>query len=146
MSSTSDPQDAVLDRPSVQSDPPVGRSWGAFTLAAIEAICVFSVAAARSGLVLGSAGVFVAGWAEFLHRDVFRIPALLVAIGGAVVNLLNLWRAHRQRNMPSASWRKVALTGAQRFRIGLILSLSVITILLAGLEIHYHRLFHHTII
>ena len=146
MSSTSNSRDSVLDSPSVQSTQPLGRSWSVLALATIEAICVFSVAAARSGLVLGSAGIFVAGWAQFLHRDVFRIPALLVAAGGAAVNLLTLWKAHRLRNMRSASWRRVALTRTERFRIGLIFSLSVITIVLTSLEIHYHRLFHHTII
>ncbi|HJX84422.1 MAG TPA: hypothetical protein VJ723_08780, partial [Candidatus Angelobacter sp.] len=85
--------------------PPVGRSWGALALAVLEALCVFSVAMARAGFVLGGSAAVVASWANFFHRDIFRIPALLLATAGALINLYLLWNARRLRNAPAAAWR-----------------------------------------
>jgi len=125
---------------------PVTRSWGAFLLATVEALCLFVVTAGRAGFVLSSIAGAAAGWAKLLHQDIFRIPALLLAIGGSMFNLFLLWRSHRLRNAPAAAWRKKPLTTKARWRIGLVLTLSVSTLMVAGAEIYFHRLFHHSII
>src|SRR5437588_5572114 len=95
---------------------PVKRSWGAFLLAIIEAVCVIAVTAARTGTALSSVLGSVTGWALFLHRDIFRIPALLLALSGSVFNLFLLRRAHRLRNAPAAMWRRKPLTIRERWR------------------------------
>ncbi len=124
---------------------PVKRSWAALVLATIEAACLFVVTAAKAGTLLGTVLGAVAGWAAFLHRDILRIPALLISILGASVNLFLLWRSYRLRNAPAAAWRKRALTTRDRWRIWLVLILSVFTLIVAGSEIYLHRLFHHSI-
>jgi hypothetical protein len=125
---------------------PVRNSWMTFTISIIEAVCVFSVAAAKTGLVLGSAAIALTGWTLTLHRDVIRIPLLLIAIVGSLINLYLLWRAHRLRAAPSAAWRRRPLTTREQWRIALVLSLSVVTLGLGMAEIYFHRLFHHTFI
>ena len=125
---------------------PIKRSWGAFILAIVEAVCLFAVTAAGAGIALGSGAAAVAGWALFLHRDIFRIPALLLAIGGAAFNLFLLWTAHRLRNAPTAAWRKRPITSKERSRIVLVFVLSVLTLIICGAEIYLHRLLHHSII
>lgn len=124
---------------------PVKRSWAVLLLAFIEAVCVFSVAAAKAGILLGSAAAIATGWSVSLHRDSIRIPVLLVAMTGAAFNLYLIWKRRRLRNSPAAAWRKRALTKRERLRTGIVLWLSVLTLILGAAEIYFHRLLHHTI-
>lgn len=124
---------------------PVKRSWGLLILAVIEAFCIFFVILAKTGLVVGGLAAFAVGWARYLHRDIIRVPVLLVAIAGAGLNLYLLWKRQQLRDAPAAAWRKKALTKRERFRIALVLSLSILTLAFAASEIYLHRLIHHTI-
>jgi len=125
---------------------PVKRSCGVFLLSLVEAVCVFYVAAAKSGFLLLSASIASGAWGSFIHRDWIRIPTLSVAVIGSGFNLFLLWRSHKLRNSPAAAWRKMPLTVQGRLRIGLVLSLSVLTLVFAGIEIYLHRSLHHTIL
>ena len=131
--------------PERKSQIPVKASWGAFVVAIVEAVCVFAVATAGAGIALGSTAATVAGWAIFLHRDIFRIPALLLAIGGSAFNLFLLWTAYRLRNAPAAAWRKQPISSKERSRIVLVFVLSVVTLIICGAEIYLHRSIHHSI-
>jgi hypothetical protein len=124
--------------------PSLPRSWGSLVLAVLEALCVFSVAVARAGYVLGGSAAVVVGWARFLHRDIFRVPALFLATAGAAFNLYLLWNARRLRNAPSAAWRKRPITSRERWRIRLVFWLSVLTLATATAEIYFHRVTQHT--
>lgn len=125
--------------------PPLGRSWGALALAVLEALCVFAVTMARAGFVLGGSSAVVASWANFFHRDIFRIPALFLATVGALINLYLLWNARQLRNAPAAAWRKKPYTKRERWRIGLVFSLSVLTLATVAAEIYFHRTLHHSL-
>src|SRR5258708_24300460 len=90
--------------------PSLGRRWGALLLAILEALCVFSVGMARAGIVLGAASATAVNWANFFHRDIFRIPILVLAVAGAGLHFYLLSHGHRPRNAPSAALRKPPLT------------------------------------
>jgi len=144
---TDQPTSAVSDKRE-QHEPehvPVGRSWGALALTVVESICVFAVGAAQTGVLAGSVAVGSTGVASFIHREIFRVPILLAAIVVAALNLYLLWNARRLRNAPAAAWRKRPLTSRERFRIGLVLGLSLATLAIAAWEIVLHRRLHHTI-
>ncbi len=126
--------------------PSLGRSWGALLLAILQALCVVSVAMARAGIVLGAASVTAVTWANFFHRDIFRLPILVLAVAGAGFNLYLLWNSRRLRNAPAAAWRKRPLTTGERWRIGLVFCLSIFTLVTAAAEVYYHRIIHHTTI
>lgn len=125
---------------------PIRTSWTTLIISIIEAVCVFSVAAAKTGLVLGAAATALTGWTLSLHQDVIRIPLLLIAMAGAFINLYLLWKAHRLRTAPSAAWRRRPLTTRERWRIALVFSLAVATLVLGMTETYLHRLLHHTVI
>jgi hypothetical protein len=108
-------------------------------------VCVFSVAAAKAGIVLGSTAAILAGWSISLHRDAIRIPVLAVAATGAGGNLYLIWKRWRLRNRPAAAWRKRPLTKRERLKTGLVLSLSGLTLVVTAAEIYFHRLLNHTI-
>lgn len=140
--------DTEIAQAAMESDPgriPLKQSWGAFLLAAVEALCVFVVAAAKAGIALSAISATAVGSAAlFVHRDSLRVPALLLAIIGSLFNLFLLWRFQQLRNSPAAAWRKRPLTTKQRWRVGLVLVLSLVTLITAGVEIYFHRLLHHT--
>ncbi|HXB19749.1 MAG TPA: hypothetical protein VNV88_00135 [Candidatus Solibacter sp.] len=125
--------------------PSLKRSWGMLFLAIIEAVCVFSVAAARAGFVVGSSSAIFAGWSTFLHRDIFRIPILATAIAGAILNLYLLWKRHKLRNADAAAWRRRPITKRERWKTSLVLFLSILTLVTSAIEIYLHRSIHHTI-
>lgn len=124
---------------------PVKRTWIAFIMAFIEAVCVFSVAAAKAGIVLGSGAAMVTGWSLSLHRDSIRIPVLLVAIVGSSLNIYLVLKRQRLRNSPAAAWRKKPYTRLERWKTGMVLGLSLLTLAVGAAEIYLHRLFHGTI-
>jgi hypothetical protein len=136
---TDDPVSPQIDRL------PVKRSWTVLILAFVEAVCVFSVAAAKAGILLGSIAASATGWAVSLHRDVIRIPVLLVAMSGAGFNLYLIWKRRRLRNSAAAAWRKRPLTKRERVKTVLVLVLAVVTLVLGAAEIYLHRLLHHTV-
>jgi hypothetical protein len=135
----------VKESPDQAVDLPVKQSWGAFALAMIEAVCVFYVGASQAGLIVGSFAVGTLGVAQFIHRDVFRIPILIAAVLGAGLNLFLVWNGQRLRNAPAAAWRKRPLTSRERLRIGMVVALSVLTFAMTAWEILLHRRLHHTI-
>jgi hypothetical protein len=122
------------------------KSWMALGLAVLEAACVFAVAAAKTGVLLGSIAAAAAGWTVALHRDALRIPALLIAIVGSMINIYLVWKFFRLRNAPEAAWRKRPLTAGNVLRISIVLGLSAITLLLAFSEIYLHRQSHHSLL
>lgn len=123
---------------------PMKRAWSGFFMAAIEAVCVFYIMAAKAGFVLVSANIAAGVWASVLHQDIFRIPLLLLALTGSGFNLYLLWNAHRLRNAPAAAWRKKPLTKQEQWRIRTVFLLSLATVVFAGAEVYFHRLLHHT--
>lgn len=131
--------------PDILSGAPVGKSWFALILAVVEAVCVFTIMAAKAGLLVGSVAIFAAGWAKYLHRDLFRIPVLLLAILGSGANLYLVWRFFNLRNKPAAAWRKKSLPVQAKWRIAAVLALAFVTLAIAFTEIYIHRSLHHTI-
>ncbi len=126
-------------------DVPVKTSFSVFILTVVEAVCVFYVAAAKSGFILLAAGIATGAWATFLHQDSIRIPVLLLVLVGAMLNLFLLWKANRLRNSPAAAWRKRALTKKERLRTALVASFSTLTLVLVVMEILFQRSLHHTL-
>jgi hypothetical protein len=71
-----------------------------------------------------------------------RIPMLIVATVGAVVNLAVLAWIRHLRNRPSAQWRRRELTPKQKRSERLQVVLAVVTLLLVGLETWTHPMVH----
>jgi len=124
----------------------VKQSSATFLLAVTEAVCVFYVSAAKSGFALASASIAASGWATVLHRDIFRIPILAVAMAGSLLSVYLLWHAQRLRAASAAAWRRRQLTRKERWRIGTVLALSLMTMIVTAAEILIHRALHHSIL
>lgn len=126
--------------------PPASRfqwlSWSGLFLAFIQSVCSAFIAFHGIRLLVGIGAVVLASttWqvAEHLHVDAIRIPMMLVAFLGTVVNLAVLWQVRRLRSRSASAWRQQPLTPSKRRSEMLQLALSVLTLVLLFTELVAH--------
>jgi hypothetical protein len=119
-----------------------------FLLALLQSLCtaVFVVSGVRLAIGLTAlaavSGIYAP--ARGFHQDAIRIPMLILATVGAVVNLAVIaWIRHLRAN-PSAQWRRTEPTSKQRRSERLQVVLAIVTLILVGLETWTHPLIHRT--
>lgn len=115
------------------------------TMALLQSLCtaVFTVNSIRVGIGLAAlAAGSIAAPLVPLHRDSIRIPMLVIAVAGAVINLLVLAWVRRRRNRPEAEWRRRELSRKQRLSERLQVAMAILTLVLVGLEIWTHAILH----
>lgn len=115
---------------------------GSVLLAAVEAVCTFFVALSKLGILVGFTSLLSGVIVSRYHQDAIRLPVLAIAAIGAIMNLVVLWNATRLRNSPSAAWRKRPLSRRERWRIGMLIGLSIVTLGLVVAEFSIHPLHH----
>ena len=120
--------------------------WTSAMFALLQSLCtaVLTISGIRVAIGLSAlaaaSGIYAPakGW----HQDAIRIPMLIVATVGAMVNLAVLAWIRHLRNRPSAQWRRRELTPKQRRSERLQIGLAIITLLLVGLETWTHPMVH----
>lgn len=105
------------------------------TISAIRVAIGLTALAAASGMYAPARG---------FHQDAIRIPMLILAAGGALLNLAVLAWIRHLRSRPSAQWRRRPLTARQKRSERLQLALAVLTLVLVALETWTHPMVHRT--
>ena len=105
------------------------------TISGIRVAIGLSALAAASGIYAPARG---------FHQDAIRIPMLALAAAGAIVNLLVLAWIWRLRARPSAQWRRRETSIKERRSERLQVALSIVTLILVGLETWTHPMVHRT--
>jgi len=105
------------------------------TISGIRVAIGLSALAAASGVYAPARG---------FHQDAIRIPMLIVAAAGAVLNLGVLAWIRHLRNRPAAQWRRRELTAREKSSERLQVVLAVVTLVLVGLETWTHPMVHRT--
>jgi heme/copper-type cytochrome/quinol oxidase subunit 2 len=105
------------------------------TLSGIRVAIGLSALAAASGIYAPARG-----W----HQDAIRIPMLILAAVGAIVNLTVLAWIWHLRARPSAQWRKREISKNERRSERLQVILAIVTLALVGLETWTHPMVHRT--
>jgi len=121
-------------------------SGASLLFAAAQSLCtaVLTISTVRVAIGLTAlAAASIYRPLEILHGDAFRIPMLLVATAGAVVDLLVLAWIWRLRSLPSAQWRKRELSPGEKRSERLQVLLSVLTLVLVALEAWTHPILNH---
>ena len=117
-------------------------------MALLQSICtaVLTISAIRVAIGLSAlaaaAGVYSP--ARGFHQDAIRIPMLILAATGALVNLAVLAWIWHLRSRPSAQWRRRELTRKEKRSERLQVILSVATLILVALETWTHPMVHRT--
>ena len=120
--------------------------WTSVLLALLQSLCtaVLTISGIRVAIGLtalaAASGIYAPakGW----HQDAIRIPMLIFATAGAVINLAVIWWIRHLRNRSSAQWRRREPSAKEKRSVRLQVALAIITLTLVGLETWTHTLVH----
>lgn len=149
---TSQQPRSLFRQQSSESDPQLGSTkiralgWTSVLIALLQSLCtaVFAISGVRVAIGLSAlaavSGIYAPakGW----HQDAIRIPMLIFATVGSIVNLAVIWWIRHLRNQPSAQWRRREPTAREKRSVRLQVALAIITLVLVGLESWTHTLVH----
>jgi hypothetical protein len=121
-------------------------NWSAFLFALLQSVCSAFIALNGVRLLIG-VGAFAAAsgalkLADRMHIDAIRIPMMLLALAGSLLNLVVLWQVWRLRRRPASAWRQTPIPKQKRASEWLQFTLSVLTLLLVAVEFVAHRFLH----
>jgi len=142
------PENAQAHEADISTRPIRAVVWGSVLLALLQSLCtaVLTISGIRVAIGLSAlaaaSGIYAPakGW----HQDAIRIPVLIVATLGAVINLAVLGWMRHLRNQPAAQWRRRERTAREKRSERLQIILAVATLLLVGLETWTHPMVHRT--
>jgi hypothetical protein len=120
--------------------------WTSFALVFLQSLCtaVLTISGIRVAIGLSAmaaaSGIYAPakGW----HQDAIRIPILILATIGAVVNLAVIAWIRYLRNRPAAQWRRRDRTAKEKRSERLQIVLAIATLILVGLETWTHPIVH----
>src|SRR5258708_37572926 len=109
-------------------------NWSAFLFAILQSVCSTFIALNGVRLLIG-VGAFAAAsgalkLADRMHVAAIRIPMMLLALVGSVLNLVVLWQVWRLRRRPASAWRQQPISKKKIASEWLQFTLSVLTLLL----------------
>lgn len=123
-------------------------SGASLVVAAAQSLCtaVLTISGIRVAIGLSAlaaaSGIYAP--AKGFHQDAIRIPMLILATVGAVVNLAVLAWIRHLRNRPSAQWRRRERSTQERRSEKLQVAMAILTLVLVGLETWTHPMVHRT--
>ena len=117
-------------------------------LALLQSLCTAVLTVSSIRVAIGLTALAAAGGiyapARGFHQDAIRIPMLILASAGAIVNLAVLAWIRHLRARPSAQWRRRELSPKQKRSERLQIVLAVVTLILVALETWTHTMVHRT--
>jgi hypothetical protein len=128
----------------------VRRSWvfavSSFFFILLQSACaaVTALSGLRLLIGIGSLAAASAGlkFLVALHADAIRIPMVVLAVAGSMINLYVIWRIRSLRSRASSSWRVSPVAPEKKRAESIQITLALLTILLVaiefGLHLHYH--------
>lgn len=121
--------------------------WSSFVFAFLQSACAFVVATSGIRVLIGLSSLAAAAGtdapAKGYHQDAIRIPMMLFALAGTLINLYALWRVRSLRRRPASQWRVQPITPKQKRSEWLQFGLSILTLILLAAEWWTHSMLHH---
>jgi hypothetical protein len=121
-------------------------NWSALLFAVLQSVCTAFIALNGVRLLIGI-GAFAAAsgalkLADRMHVAAIRIPMMILALGGSLLNLVVLWQVWRLRRRPASAWRQTAVPKQKLASEWLQFTLSILTLILLAAEFVAHRFLH----
>jgi len=121
-------------------------NWSGFVFAILQSACTAVIAISGLRVAIGLSALAAAAGihapAHGFHQDAVRIPMMVLAFLGAVINLYVVGKVRRLRSKPAAQWRQQPVTkkklNSERFQI----ALSILALILLAAEWITHPLVH----
>jgi hypothetical protein len=128
------------------------RSWivGAtsFLFILLQSACTAVMAISGVRVVIGLGALAAAAGlnrpASGFHTDAIRIPMMVIAVIGSLLNLYVIWRMRSLRARPASQWRTTPPTSKQKRAEVVQIALAIITLALVLAESITHRIIHNT--
>jgi hypothetical protein len=122
-------------------------SWTSLAFALLQSACTAVIAISGVRVAIGLSALAAAAGvnapARGFHADVIRIPMMLFALAGALVNLYVIGRIRRLRARPASQWRQEPVPKKKLNSERIQIALSIITLLLLLAEWVTHPMIHH---
>jgi hypothetical protein len=120
--------------------------WSGILFAILQSACtaVIAISGLRVAIGLGAlaAAAGIHAPAKGFHQDAIRIPMMLFALFGSLINLFVIWKIRSLRSKPASQWRQQPLTRRKLNSERLQIALSILTLVLLAAEWITHPLVH----
>jgi hypothetical protein len=121
-------------------------NWSALFFAVLQSVCSAFIALGSVRLLIGI-GAFAAAssvlkLADRMHVAAIRIPMMLIALAGSLLNLVVLCQVWRLRKRSASAWRQQPVSKKKITSEWLQFTLSILTLLLLAAEFMAHRILH----
>ena len=118
--------------------------WSGLFFAVLQSVCSAFIALNGVRLLIGIGAFAIASsvlkLADRVHIDAIRIPMMLLALAGSLLNLIVLWQVWRLRRRPASAWRQQPVPKRKKASEWIQFTLSVITLFLLAAEFFAHRI------
>jgi hypothetical protein len=124
-------------------------AWTSFFFALLQSICgaIVAIDGLRVAIGIGALVLSTGAGAAVVrfHADAIRIPMIVVALLGSLLNLAILLHVRHLRNRPASQWRQKPLSLHQKRMELAQMLLALVTLVLIGVEEYLHLGFHHSL-
>jgi hypothetical protein len=124
-------------------------AWSSFFFALLQSICgaIVAINGLRIAIGIGSLALSTGAGAAMVrfHTDAIRVPMIVIALLGSLLNLAILMHVRHLRNRPAAQWRQKPLSLRQKRTELAQLVLSLATLVLIGVEEYFHLSLSHSL-
>ena len=120
--------------------------WSGILFAILQSACTAVIAISGIRVAIGLSALAAAAGiqapAKGFHQDAIRIPMMLLALFGSLINLFVIWKIRRLRSKPASQWRKRPLTRNKLNSERLQIALSILSLILLTAEWITHPMIH----
>ena len=121
-------------------------NWSGIVFAILQSACTAVIAISGVRVAIGLSALAAAAGihhpARGFHQDAIRIPMMLLALAGSLVNLFVIWKIRNLRNKPAAQWRQQPVTAKKIYSERFQIALSILTLILLAAEWITHPIVH----
>lgn len=122
-------------------------SLTSFVFIALQSACTAVIAISGVRVAIGLSALAEATFgihapATGFHQNLIRIPMMIAATVGSLINLYVIWRIRTLRARPSSQWRVQPVTAKQRRSEIFQIALAIVTLALVAAEWVTHPMVH----
>ena len=127
-----------------------GRPWAvaitSFLFIILQSACTLVMAVSGVRVLIGLSALAAASGlnrpSSGFHANVIRVPMMVIAVGGSLINLYVIWRIRSLRARPSSQWRTQPVALGKKRAETFQIVLAIITLLLVVAEEATHLIVH----
>ena len=120
--------------------------WSGIVFAILQSACtaVIAISGVRVAIGLGAlaAAAGIHSPATGFHQAAIRIPMMLFALFGSLINLFVIWKIRSLRSKSASQWRQKPVTAKKLHSERLQVVLSILTLVLLAAEWIFHPMIH----